>query len=111
MSVIPGRLIIPDGTPVKLRLAESVSSAQASVGDLLQFIVVRDVSVGGFTIIHAGTKARGSITKVKGRRFLGIGGKVSLKLESVELSNGDRIELRAKKEVKGGSRTKLMLEG
>ena len=109
--MIPGRLIIPDGTPVKLRLAESVSSAQACVGDLLEFIVVRDVSVGGFTIIHAGTKARGSITKVKGRRFLGIGGKVSLKLESVELSNGDRVELRAKKEVKGGSRTKLMFGG
>jgi hypothetical protein len=111
MSVIPAQLIIPDGTPVKLQLAQSVSSAHACVGDLLDFIVVRDVSVGGFTIIQAGTMARGSITEVKGRRLLGIGGKVSLKLDSVELSNGDRVGLHAKKEVKGGSRTKLMVGG
>src|SRR5664280_1871960 len=108
MSAIPARLVIPDGTAIKLRLAESVSSAHAHVGDLLDFIVVRDVSVGGFTVIPAGTMARGSVTGVKGRRILGIGGKVSLKLDSVELVNGDRVGLRGSKEVKGGSRTKLM---
>ena len=108
MSAIPATLIIPDGTPINLRLAESVSSAHAHVGDLLDFVVVRDVNVGGFTVIPAGTMARGSVTGVKGRRVLGIGGKVSLKLDSVELVNGDRVALRGSKEVKGGSRTKLM---
>ncbi len=108
MTAISARLTIPDGTPIKLRLAESVSSAHAHVGDLLDFIVVRDVNLGGLTVIPAGTMARGSVTGVKGRRILGIGGKVSLKLDSVELVNGDRVGLRASKEVKGGSRTKLM---
>jgi LssY C-terminus len=108
ISSAAATLTIPDGTPVKLRLAENVSSAHARVGDLLDFTVVRDVNVGGFTVIPAGTEARGSVTGVKGRRILGIGGKVSLKLDSVELVNGDRVELRGSKEVKGGSRTKLM---
>jgi len=111
MSGTPARLMIPDGTPVKLRLAERVSSAHARVGDLLDFIVVRDVSLGGYTVIQAGTRARGSITGVKHRRLLGIGGKVSLKLDSVELVDGDRVGLRASKVVKGGSRTKLMVAG
>jgi hypothetical protein len=111
MTGIPARLIVPDGTPIKLRLAESVSSAHARIGDLLDFIVVRDVSLGGLTVIPAGTRARGSITGVKGRRLLGIGGQVSLKLDSVELVNGDRVGLRASKVVKGGSRTKLMVAG
>ena len=111
MTGIPTRLIVPDGTPIKLRLAESVSSAHARIGDLLDFIVVRDVSLGGLTVIPAGTRARGSITGVKGRRLLGIGGQVSLKLDSVELVNGDRVGLRASKVVKGGSRTKLMVAG
>ena len=111
MSADSCRLIIPDGTPIELRLAKSVSSAHARVGDRLDFIVVRDVNVGGFTVIQAGTTARGSITGVKRRRLLGIGGKVSLKLDSVELVNGDRVRLRASKEVKGGSRTKLMVGG
>ena len=104
----PDRLLIPDGTPVKLRLAESVCSAHAHVGDSLNFVVVRDVSVGGFTVIPAGTIAHGSVSGVKGKRFLGIGGKVGLKLDSVELANGDQVGLRAHMEVKGESRTKLM---
>jgi len=70
---------------------------------------VKDVSVGGFTIIQAGTIASGSVTEVKSRRFLGIGAKVSLRLDSVVLASGDRVGLRAKKEVKGGSRTTLMV--
>ena len=78
------------------------------MGDSLDFVVVRDVSVEGFTVIPAGTKARGSVTGVKGRRFLGIGGKVNLKLDSLELVNGDRVGLRAHMEVKGSSNTKLM---
>src|SRR5271166_1178363 len=105
---IPARLTIPDGTPIKLRLAESISSAHARVGDRLDFVVVRDVSVGGFTVVPAGTMARGSVTGVKGRRFLGIGGNVALKLDSVELVNGDRVGLRARMDAKGQSRTKLM---
>ena len=108
VSAIPAGLTIPDGTPIKLRLAQTVSSGHARTGDPLDFVVVRDVSVGGFTIIPAGTVARGSITGVKSRRLLGIGGNVALKLDSVELANGDRIGLRARMDVKGRSRTKLM---
>ncbi len=101
-------MIIPDGTPINLRLAESVSSAHARAGDLLDFIVVRDVNVGDLNVIPAGTMARGFVTGVRGRRILGIGGKVSLKIDSVDLVNGDHVELSGSKEVKGGSRTKLM---
>ncbi len=108
ISAIPATLIIPDGAPVKLRLAENISSAHARVGDRLDFVVVRDVSAGGFTVIPAGTMASGSVTGVKGKRFLGIGGHVALKLDSVELANGNQAGLRAHMEVKGGSRTKLM---
>ena len=108
MSAIPASLIIPDGTLIKLQLAENISSARARVGDCLGFVVVRDVNVGGFTVIRAGTVARGSVTGVKGKRFLGIGGNVALKLDSVALANGDRVGLRAGMDVKGRSRTKLM---
>ncbi len=109
VSATPAALIIPDGTLVYLRLAESVSSAHAHVGDALNFVVVKDVSLRGLTVIRAGTMAQGSITGVKGRRLLGIGGQISLKLDSVALVNGDRVGLRASREVKGRSRTRLMI--
>ncbi len=108
MSAIPATLAIPEGTPVRLRIAESVSSAHAHTGDSLDFVVVRDVRVAGFTVIPAGTVAHGSVTGVKGKRFLGIGGRVALKLDSVELFNGARLRLSAHMSVKGRSRTMLM---
>ena len=108
MNSVPTTLTIPDGTPIQLQLAENVSSTHARVGDSLDFIVVRDVNVGGFTVIPAGTEARGSVTEVKGRRVLGMGGSVALKLDSLELANGEQIGLRANLVVKGRSRTRLM---
>jgi LssY C-terminus len=110
-SAIPARLIIPDQTAVKLQLTETVSSVHARPGDHLDFIVARDVNIEGFTVIPAGTVASGSVTGVKGKRLLGIGGNVALKLDSVELANGDRVGLHARLNVKGRSRTKLMAAG
>ena len=111
ITAIPARVTIPDGTLVSLRISQNVSSARARVGDRLNVVVVRDVSVAGFTVIPAGAAARGSHTGVKGRRLMGIGGRVTLKLDSVELINGDRVGLRASREVEGGSRTTLMVAG
>jgi hypothetical protein len=90
-------------------MVRTISSGHAQKGDRLDFVVVKDVTVGGFTIIQAGTIASGSVVGVKGKRFLGIGGNVVIKLDSVELITGDEVALRARKEIKGGSRTKLML--
>jgi hypothetical protein len=110
-NAFPEQLTIPNGTPVELRLASNISSAHAHTGDQLDFVVVRDVSVGGFTVIRAGTVAHGAVTDVKGRRILGIGGQVSLRLDSVDLVNGEQVGLHATKQVKGTSRTFLMIGG
>jgi len=108
MRTVPASLTIPDGTPVHLRLSQNVSSARGHVGDNLNFVVVRDVNVDGFTVIPAGSEATGTVTGIKGKRFLGIGGKVSLKLDSVKLANGDQVNLRARLAVRGQSRIDLM---
>ncbi|HEX5413897.1 MAG TPA: LssY C-terminal domain-containing protein [Terriglobia bacterium] len=100
--------LIADGTPVKLQLAQTISSAHARLGDRLEFVVVEDVVAGGFLVIPAGTIARGSVIKVERKHFLGLGGKVSIKLNSVELVNGARVKLRARRAFKGSSHTERM---
>src|SRR5579863_2811827 len=92
VHVSPSRLVIPDGTPVNLRMVRTISSAHARTGDHLDFVVVKDVTVGGFTIIQAGTIASGSVLGVK-----------------VKLITGDEVALQARKEIKGRSRSKLIL--
>src|SRR5271157_5871606 len=107
----PPNLVMASGTPVELQLAETISSAHAHKGDHLGFVVTKDVEVGGFTVIHAGAPAGGSVIAVKGKRPLGMGGDVILKLDSVELATGERVELVAKKEFKGRSHTIRMAVG
>jgi hypothetical protein len=101
----PATLVMESGTPVKLQLAQTISSAQVHKGDAVDFVVVKPVEVGGFTIIRAGAQAEGSVIGVKGRRFLGMGGDVIFKVDSVELTTGERVRLVARKEFKGRSHT------
>ncbi len=105
------KLIIETGTPVKLRLANTISSSHAHKGDRLNLVVENDVAIRGFTVISAGAKAQGSVIRVKGKRPLGIGGDVILQLDSVALTTGENTQLTARKEFKGRSRKVRMAIG
>jgi hypothetical protein len=101
----PAKLVIESGTSVRLQLARTISSAHAHKGDRLDFVVVKDVEVGGFTVIRAGAQAEGPVIRVRGKRPLGVGGNIILKLDSVELTTGERVGLVASKEFKGRAHT------
>ena len=76
-------LLMKSGTPVHLELAQTISSAHAHTSDCLVFLVVKDVVIDGFTVIRTGALAKGSVVGVKGKRPLGIGGGVTVRLDSV----------------------------
>jgi hypothetical protein len=101
----PAELVMPRGTPVELQSVQTISSARAHKGDRVEFVVAKDVQAAGFTIIGAGARAQGSIIGVKGKRPLGMGGDVIIKLDSVELTTGESVALAARKEFKGKSHT------
>jgi LssY C-terminus len=105
LSPSPADLVIEGGTPVNLQLTQTISSAHVHKNDPLDFVVVEDVAVGGFTVISAGARAGGSVIEVKGKRPLGMGGEVVINLDWVELSPGQRIQLVARREFKGRSHT------
>ena len=111
LPVPSAKLVMERGTPVKLQLAQTVSSAHAHKGDCLDFVVVKDVEVGGFTVIRAGAEAKGSVIGVKGKRPLGMGGDIILTLDSVELTTGATMGLVASKEFKGRAHTIRMAVG
>ena len=104
-------LVLKSGTPVNLQVDQTISSAHANKNDRLAFVVVNDVQIGGFTVIQAGAKAEGSVVRVKRKRFLGIGGNLIIKLDSVKLTTGERVELVARREIKGKSHTIRMVIG
>jgi len=101
----PSELVLPSGTPVELQSVQTISSARARKGDRVSFVVTKDVQAEGFTIIDAGARAEGSVIGRKGKRPLGMGGNLIIKLDSVELTTGESVALVARKEFKGRSHT------
>jgi hypothetical protein len=103
--------ILEDGTPVKLRLSQTVSSADAHVNDRVEFEVLEDVVVGDVVVIPKGSSALGTVTEAVPKRRMARGGKLEIVMDSVRLVDGQKAALRAVKEAKGGGHTGGMTVG
>jgi hypothetical protein len=103
--------ILHDGTAIPLRAAESISSADAKLGDPVDFVVVQDVILDGFPVIPKGTIAHGTISEVKRKRRMARGGNLGVHLEFIGLPTGDKIPVRAATRVRGGGQSKMMATG
>ena len=104
-------MILHDGTPVRLRLARSLSSAHAKAGDEIDFDVMDDITIAGKTIMPRFTKAMGVITEAEHKKWAGRGGKLNFALQYVRLEDGTKVALRATSDNKGGGHAAAMTAG
>ena len=102
---------LEDGTPVKLRTARTISSADAHVGDTLDFEVLEDVFANHVLVVPKGGIAWGTVTEAEAKRRMARGGKLNINIDSVRLGDGEKVPLRAVKEAKGGGHTGAMTGG
>lgn len=103
--------VLEDGTPVKLRLSQTVSSADAHVNDRVEFEVLEDVLINGVVVIPKGATALGTVTEAVPKRRMARGGKLEIVMDSVRLVDGQKAALRAVKDGKGGGHTGGMTIG
>jgi hypothetical protein len=103
--------MLEDGTPVKLRINQAITSADAHVNDRVEFRAVEDIKVSDFVIIPKGGIAWGTVTMARSKRRLARGGKLEIVMDSVRLADGERAELRATKEATGGGHVGAMTVG
>lgn len=99
---------LEDGTPVKLRTSRTISSADAHTGDTLDFEVLEDVMVKDTLVIPKGGIAWGTVTEAQAKRRMARGGKLDVNIDAVRLVDGEKVPLRAVKDVKGGGHTGAM---
>jgi PEGA domain len=99
---------LEDGTPVKLRTARTISSADAHTGDTLDFEVLEDVMAKNTIVIPKGSIAWGTVTEAQPKRRMARGGKLDVNIDSVRLVDGEKAPLRAVKDAKGGGHTGAM---
>jgi antitoxin (DNA-binding transcriptional repressor) of toxin-antitoxin stability system len=99
---------LEDGTPVKLRISRTISSADAKTGERVDFEVLEDVKVGETIIIPRGGIALATITEAQPKRRMARGGKLNVNIDHVRLASGEKAALRAVKEISGGGPTGAM---
>jgi hypothetical protein len=110
-NAVAGQLILQDGTPVRLRLNHNVSSADATVGESVDFEVLDEVNVNGISVIPKSSTAIGTVTEAVPKRRMARGGKLEIVLDYVRLADTEKAPVRAVKDAKGGGHTGGMTAG
>ena len=93
---------LEDATPVKLRINRNISSGDAQVNETVDFEVLEDVKVHDVVVIPRGGMAWATVTEAQPKRRMGRAGKLNINIDNVRLTSGEKVALRAVKDVKGG---------
>jgi hypothetical protein len=104
-------LVLEEETPVRLRLNRTISSADAHLGDTVDFETLDDITVNGTLVIPKGGLAFATVTEAQAKRRMARGGKLDINIDYVKLVSGEKAALRAVKDVKGGGHTGGMVGG
>ncbi len=65
---------LDDGTPIKLRLNRTLSSADAKTGDNIDFEVLEEIKIKDLVVIPKGSIALGTITDAEHKKRMARGG-------------------------------------
>ena len=103
--------VLEEGTPIRLRIDRTVSSADAHTGDNVDFEVLDDISVNGTLVVSKGGLAFATVTEAQPKRRMARGGKLDMNIDYVKLVTGEKAALRAVKDLKGGGHTGGMVGG
>jgi hypothetical protein len=97
-----------DGTPVKLRLSQTISSADAKVGQEIPFEVVEEVKVDDVVVLSKGATAIGTVTECNAKKSMGRAGKLNMNISYARLTDQEKVALRATQDNKGGGHVGAM---
>ena len=97
---VPNTLL--DGTPVKLRLSQTISSSNTRVGQEIPFEVVEDISVDQVVVLPKGATAIATVTTAEHKKTMGRAGKLDISISYARLKDQEKVALRAIQENKGG---------
>ncbi len=105
----PGQ--IGEGTTIRVRLLDRLSTANSNKGDSFRSRVASDVLANGHVLIPAGSEIDGKVAQVTSGDHLGGHGSLRLQPETVILADGSRYNLHAELTGTPGTRTRVRGEG
>lgn len=104
-SLLAEELSLEEGTPVRLKLVDTVTSSRNKEGDKITLKVVDDILAldGKTVLVQAGADAWGTVVEVSKRGRIGSKGELSLTIDGVKAVNGQKVPLRASINRQGSS--------
>jgi len=87
-------VVLPEGTKIRVRLEQEISSSTAEVGQPVELSVAEDVRVGDTVVIKQGAAVVGTITEAVPKRHMGRTGKINFSADRVVTTDGSSIPLR-----------------
>jgi hypothetical protein len=97
-----------DGTPIRLRLGRTISSASEKDGNEVDFETLDEVKVNGVIVIPKGSLASGTVTEVAHKKNMGRAGKMDVNIDYVRLADGEKAALKATAGGKAGGHVGAM---
>ena len=79
-AVAEPNAVLAQGTPVHFKTQQELNSKHSRVGDRFELRVSEDVIVNGVTVIPAGTRGVGEVTRVDGKGMFGKSGKLDARV-------------------------------
>jgi len=99
-DVPAAKLVLKEGTDVKLKFADDLSSKTAADGDPVNLVLDEDLKVGDVVVVKAGAKATGTVTNAKKAGMMGKAGELNMRLEHLKAGD-ERVRLRGSKGKEG----------
>src|SRR5215471_17881020 len=86
--------VLPEGTKLRVRLDQNISSATAEEGQVVELSVTDAVKAGDTIVIPEGARVTGTITQAQEKRRLGRAGKLDFSIDRVKTADNQWIPLR-----------------
>jgi|GEM_PF-5247457 len=86
-------ITIPEGTEIEVRLLDTLSTKSNRVGDEFSASLERPIAVDGLEIVPRGATALGVVTSIKESGRLKGRSYISLRLQEIEMKNGEKLEV------------------
>ncbi len=97
-----------EGTPIRLRLSRTISSATEQVGNEVNFEVLEEVKVNEIVVIPKGSLAIGTVIDAEHKKTMGRAGRLQVNIDSVRLADGEKAALKATEGGKAGGHVGAM---
>src|SRR3954451_22205508 len=88
------QITIPDGTKLRVRLDQTISSGTAEQGQAVELSITEAVRVNDQVVIADGARVTGTVTMAQEKRHMGRAGKLDFSIDRVRAIDGEWIPIR-----------------